>query len=111
MRRILATAAAALSISIIGLSASMAQDSGLSSMHDVRREGGRVCMSDHFHYGSGSGTTKQKAIAAAAASWSDFTAFEYGGGWASFKRSASKQVNVSQGASGWTADVSSRPCR
>lgn len=100
-----------LAVEVIAAHSAIAQDSGMASMHDWRREGGRTCMVDHFHYGSGSGPTKQKAIADAAASWSSFTDFEYGRNWASFKRSANKQINATQSSTGWTADVSSRPCR
>lgn len=97
----------------VGLSASaaLAQDSGMSSMHAQRREAGKVCMIDHFHYGSGSGSTKQKALIDAIGAWQGFTDFEYGGRWASWKRSAGKQIKYSSGTTGVTADISSRPCR
>ena len=39
-----------------------AQDSGLAAMHALRREGGKLCMADHWHYGS-SGTSSTKAAA------------------------------------------------
>ena len=32
-----------------------ADQSGLADMHALRKEGGRTCMSDHFHSGSSSG--------------------------------------------------------
>lgn len=111
MRRILAISALAVSVSTLISFSAAADESGMATMHDWRRESGRTCMVGHYHYGSGAGVTKQKAIAAAAASWQDFTAFEYGGNWASFKRSASKQITTNQTSTGWTADVSSRPCR
>ncbi len=49
-------------------------------MHAMRREGGKLCMSDHWHYGSSSGSHATKAAAqrAAIASWQDFTDLEYG---------------------------------
>lgn len=89
----------------------LAQDSGLSSMHAQRREAGKVCMIDHFHYGSGSGSTKPKALADAIGAWQGFTDFEYGGRWASWRRSASKQIKYSSSPTGFTADISSRPCK
>lgn len=88
-----------------------AQDAGLASMHELRREGGRVCMSDHFHYGTGNGSSKKAALADAIGSWQSFTDFEYGPAWARWNRSASKQVKYGSAASGFSADVSSRPCR
>lgn len=85
---------------------------GLAAMHDMRREGGRLCFSDHFHYGSSNGERSAKAAQAAAiASWSDFVIFEYDPSWASFSKSASKEVKCSQSGGGWGCDVSSRPCR
>lgn len=84
---------------------------GLDSMHEQRREAGRVCMSDHFHYGSGAGRTKPIALADAISSWQSFTDFEYGGRWASWKRSASKEIKYASTPQGFAADISSRPCR
>ena len=55
-----------------------AGDTGFAYSHDLRKEGGRLCMSDHYHSGSGSGRSKAAAQAAAARSWADFTSFEYG---------------------------------
>ena len=34
-----------------------AQDTGLAGMHSLRREGGKLCMSDHWHYGSSGGSS------------------------------------------------------
>ncbi len=109
MRRL--TFAGLLAVVTLAPVAATAQDEGMSSMHEQRREGGRVCMSDHFHYGNGAGGTKPKALAEAISSWQSFTDFEYGRAWASWKRSASKQISYGSSPSGFTADVSSRPCR
>lgn len=93
-------------------SGSGAAVSGLAAMHDMRREGGRLCFSEHFHYGSSNGEKSAKAAQAAAiASWSDFVIFEYDPSWASFTKSASKDIKCSQGSGGWGCDVSSRPCK
>ncbi|MGI9403049.1 MAG: hypothetical protein ACR2OF_00880, partial [Hyphomicrobium sp.] len=52
---------------------------GLAGMHDLRRERGRICMSDHWHYGtSGPQKSKARARRAAIRSWASFTAMEYG---------------------------------
>jgi len=108
MRRIhLAIVAAALVPSI----AARADDTGLAYAHDLRKEGGRLCMSDHYHSGSGTGRTKAAAQAAAARSWTDFTNFEYGTVWARWSLATSKSVRFTKDASGWSADVDARPCR
>lgn len=101
----------------LGVAASVAQAAaqavdGLAAMHDMRREGRRLCFSDHFHYGSSNGaSSKRAAEIAAIASWSDFTAFEYGASWSSYAKSGSKEMTCSRTSSGWGCDVSSRPCR
>ncbi|MFN3623117.1 MAG: hypothetical protein ACK4TP_03565 [Hyphomicrobium sp.] len=100
--------AAALSVPV-----NAASDTGLATaLHEVRREGGRLCMTDHWHYGS-SGTEGSKAAAQRAAirSWQDFTDLEYGSVWARFSRAASRKVGCSRRGGGWVCDVEARPCR
>jgi hypothetical protein len=89
----------------------LADDTGLAYAHDLRKEGGRLCMSDQFHQGSGSGHTKASAQAAAIRSWADFTNFEYGTVWARYGRAASRTVRYTKEATGWSADVDARPCK
>ncbi len=92
--------------------AARADDTGLASIHDLRRESGRVCMSDHFHDGSGTGETRKAAEAKAVASWIDFTVLEYGTDWGSYQLSASKKMDCKDlGAKEWSCAVTSRPCR
>ena len=86
--------------------------SGLAASHNLRREGGRLCFGDHYHYGSSSGKPTQVAAqGAAAASWSDFVDFEYGGAWASYARASGKDMKCSNSTVGWGCEVSARPCR
>jgi hypothetical protein len=93
-------------------SAANAQETGLSGMHDQRVEGGRVCMSDHFHYGSSSGQRSRRAAETAAMqSWADFTVLEYGSPWGSARTAASRGMKCSQSGSGWSCDFEARPCR
>jgi hypothetical protein len=89
-----------------------AQEGGLAAMHAMRREGGRLCMSDHWHYGSSS-TSSSKAAAqrSAIASWQDFTDLEYGRAWARFSRAASRKIGCSRNSAGWSCDAEARPCR
>jgi hypothetical protein len=89
-----------------------AQDSGLAGLHDQRREGNKVCMSEHEHYGSSSGhPTRKAAEAAAGIDWQGFTAWEYGPDWGRFALAAGKRMACSQSASGWGCEVNARPCR
>lgn len=114
MKRFLTTTAmaAALCASLaLTIPPAYAQDSGLASMHTLRKEGGKLCMADHFHAGSGDGATKAKARIAAIRSWADFTDFEYGPAWARFSRAASVTTRYTKAENGWTATVEARPCR
>lgn len=69
------------------------------------------CKDGHLHYGSSAGERSKKvANAKALASWSEFTAYEYGSAWASFERSGSKRVRCSESVSGWGCKVQAVPC-
>lgn len=91
----------------------IADDTGVaSSLHALRREGGRVCMTDHWHYGSsGVQSTKKRAQMDAIRSWADFTAFEYGTDWARWYRARSRKVSCSRASGGYRCDVEARPCK
>jgi hypothetical protein len=92
--------------------AARADETGLASIHDWRKESGKVCMSEHFHDGSGVGETRKAAEANAAASWASFTVLEYGSTWGSYALSSSKKMDCKQqGAKEWSCAVTSRPCK
>jgi hypothetical protein len=103
--------ALALGLVMASGSAAVAQDTGLASMHTWTRQGGRTCLLDHYHDGSGSGPTRAAAMRAAIGAWSDFTAFEYGGRWASYGAAASKRMGCSGGPGNFSCSTSARPCR
>lgn len=103
--------AAVLTGLIMASSASTAEESGLAASHDLAKEGGRLCMSNHGHSGSGTGASKQSARASAIRSWIEFTGFEYGRAWASFAAAAGSSTRYTKEASGWSATVEGRPCR
>ena len=85
---------------------------GLDFLHAQRFEGRRICMSDHFHYGSSTGQPSRKAAqAVAAASWADFTGTEYGPEWGSWRLAASRGANCKLEATGWSCSVEARPCK
>jgi hypothetical protein len=101
-----------LALTVMGPSLSAQPVDGLAAMHDIRRERGFQCFSDHFHYGSSSGQANKKAAERAAIiSWADFVNFEYGSTWTNYRKAGSKSMKCSQSSSGWECNVSARPCR
>jgi len=88
-----------------------ADDTGFAYSHDLVKDGGRLCMKDHFHSGYGDGATKAAATNAAIKSWADFTAFEYGTAWARYSLAKSKSTKFTKAEKGWSANVDARPCR
>ncbi|MEZ5898717.1 MAG: hypothetical protein R3D51_04400 [Hyphomicrobiaceae bacterium] len=114
MRKMSLNAALVCAATSLGLganSAANADETGLASSHTLRKEGGKLCMADHFHSGMGDGPTKAAARAAAARAWADFVDFEYGSNWTRFSRAASVSVKYTKAEKGWTATVEARPCR
>lgn len=113
MRSTISVAIAAFGLAIASTGFSAHADSGLASMHDWQRVGGKICMADHFHEGSsGIFASKAQAQAEAIRSWSDFTDLEYGSAWARFNAAASKSIKCSPAdGSKWTCMVEARPCR
>ena len=101
---------AVLGVGIAG--AALAQETSLSDIHDQRREGGRICMSDHFHSGSSSGSpTRKHAEVAAIRSWADFTVLEYGSPWGRYTLAASKSMQCAKESGGWGCSIEARPCK
>jgi hypothetical protein len=102
----------ATTVACTGVSMAWADETGLATMHAWRREGGRTCMVDHWHYGS-SGSQRSRSLAQRAAirSWIDFTDLEYGSNWARWGRAASKRMSCSRAGTGWSCDAEARPCR
>ncbi len=105
--RLIFGAVAATLMMASGSPVAVADDTGFAYSHDLRRERGRLCMSDHWHYGSGTGPTVKAAQADAIKSWASFTALEYGSDWARFSRAASKKMTCS----GDSCSVEARPCK
>ena len=86
-------------------------ESGFASMHNQARVAGKLCMTDHWHYGSGSGRTKALAQRDAIGSWQSFTDFEYGSAWARFSNAVAKKVSCSGSGGSFSCQVEARPCR
>ncbi len=98
-------------VSLGAMGCALADETGFASSHTLRKEGGKLCMADHFHSGMGDGATKPAARIAAAKAWADFVDFEYGSDWARFGRAASVSVKYTKAETGWTATIEARPCR
>lgn len=90
----------------------IADETGWASIHELRKERGKLCMSDHWHYGESTGTykSKRRARRSAISSWQDFVDFEYGSSWGTFRRAANKKVDCSHSSSKWKCEVLARPC-
>lgn len=101
------------SIAIAQVKGTAAEETGLAqALHDLRNEGGRLCMSDHFHYGSSNGQPNRTAAEAEAIkSWASFTDLEYGNVWADFRIAASRGMKCGQSGNSWSCDVEARPCK
>lgn len=91
----------------------LADSTGLAGiLHALRKERGKICMADHFHFGqSVSFKKKSKAQADAVLRWRQFVTLEYGSDWGSFRRAASKSLNCGRAGGSWTCKVAARPCR
>lgn len=86
-------------------------EEGMSGLHAKVRVGGKLCFADHSHAGNSAGHNSRKtAEAAAIRNWQDFTAWEYGGVWASWRAAAGKSMSCSGGSS-WGCSIDARPCR
>jgi hypothetical protein len=98
-----------------GGAASIAQgavDGALVGLHELRREGNKICMVGHSHNGSSYGLrSRNQAEAVALRNWSEFTALEYGGHWGSPSLANSKTMKCGLGASGWNCDFDATPCK
>jgi len=102
----------AIAVTSVGVPTTWADVTGLAGMHALRRERGRLCMADHWHYGSsGAHRSRRAAKRAAIRSWQDFTDLEYGSTWARYRRAASRRMRCARSGAGWNCDVEARPCR
>lgn len=112
MPRTLATAFAAALALTLATAPAWSGSTGLENIHDMRREGKKICFTDHFHYGQ-SGWMKSKAAATkdAGRSWAEFVYTEYGSDWANYALAASKELTCSPSSGQWQCQTFARPCR
>ena len=87
------------------------QSASYSAPHSARIIGRKLCLESHTHVGGATGRTKRIAHKKAIREWIEFTAWEYGTAWASYRRSAKKTVTYIKEEVGWLARVESLPCR
>ncbi len=111
MIKVTTVALAAIAASLVSMPVA-AEETGLSGIHAQKREGNRICMESHYHYGSSSGQKSRKlAEEAAIRDWAGFTAWEYGTPWGSFKLAASKNLSCTQTSDTWSCQAEARPCK
>jgi hypothetical protein len=112
MRMSFRAALAVAALGLLGTAPALAGSTGLESIHVLQREGGRLCMADHFHYGAGhSDRSREAAQQQATRNWSSFVQLEYGSDWSSFGRAGSRDVSCSGASGNYSCTVSARPCR
>ena len=90
----------------------IADETGFASIHNWRKEGDRICLSNHFHDGTGKGQHRKAAEVNAVASWASFTILEYGTTWGLYALAANKKITCApNGGTSWFCDVTARPCK
>lgn len=95
-----------------GIDCANAQETGFASIHSWRREGGKTCLTDHFHDGSSSGQpTRKHAELAAVRNWAEFTGWEYGRSWADFRIAGSRSMRCGGSPGNFSCSVTARPCK
>jgi hypothetical protein len=89
-----------------------ATTTGLEVIHTLKREGNRLCMVGHYHYGvEDSQKNKADALKKAKAKWSYFVTLEYGTAWGNFNLAANKGAKCSGKKDNYRCSVEARPCR
>lgn len=105
-----AIAAGAFSVTSVGAA-------GLDKLHKQAVEGGRMCMTSHWHFmSSGAWRSQAAAMAVAQRGWERFTGAEYGAAWGSLKNAAGVDYGCAattshRGQQQWSCNLKARPCR
>ena len=97
--------------SVFAQAPAFAQETGLSGLHAQARVGGKICMTEHEHYGEGTMPTRPGAQQAAVRAWVSFTAFEYGDPWGSYASAVGKRMDCAQSSGKWECKTWARPCK
>lgn len=88
-----------------------ASETGIAAIHAWQRVGAKTCIASHWHHGEGTGTTRKEAEAKAIKMWVDFTGWDYGTDWMSYRRAESKASNCERSGAGWKCAVDARACK
>lgn len=92
-----------------------AGETGIAGIHEWHTVGRKTCIKDHWHYGNSSArATKKEAEAEAIKGWEDFTGWDYGTDWMSYKLAenrASKCERAGTTATVWSCQVEGRACK
>ena len=93
--------------------AASAQSTGIDKIHAQVRIGGKVCFSEHAHYGDSDGTYPSRHVAEAQAirHWAIFVVEEYGRSWGVYANAVAKTMNCTKDQVGWFCKLTARPCR
>ena len=111
--RLLFELACAIAITAGAISFASADDTGLAaSLHELKKERGKLCMANHYHTGLGEGQiNKRQAIKVAIQKWEEFTSWEYGSDWGKFRNARSKGQRCTQSGKTWACSIRARPCK
>ncbi len=93
-------------------SSAKAGSTGMASIHTLKRQGNKLCMPGHFHYGADSSPRgRAQALKNAKRKWADFVIMEYGSDWGRFALARSKGIKCSGSSDGYYCSVSASPCK
>lgn len=111
--RIPLTAAAAVAFTFVTITATPTDANTLANMHTIKPVGGKMCMVDHPHHReSGAFRSKAQAKARVIRAWENYTRFEYGSAWASYRLAIKKNLKCTTSSGGQTScTLVAYPCR
>jgi len=93
----------------------IAAETGIAGIHQWERVGRKICIKGHWHYKTSTGlATRKQAKADAIKQWEEFTAWDYGWDWMSYKLAVGKAMKCRrEGSPGktWRCDVEARACK
>ena len=90
----------------------MANSTGLENIHTLKREGNKLCMVGHYHYGSGDSEKSRKiALKKALSKWAEFVYIEYGSDWSQWRLANSRGIKCYPENGGIHCRVHGRPCK
>ena len=109
--RLLFELACTIAITVGTISFANADDTGLAgSLHELKKERGKLCMANHYHTGLREGQkSKRQATKFAIQKWEEFTSWEYGSDWGKFRNARSKGQRCTKSGKTWACSIRARP--